>query len=255
MVLLLVSLFKIVSIIEDDIEADLEFEELAELVDNEEQLAEGTLPANSAAPMDTDSKILPQYRELYQENPDLAGWVQIEGTNLDYPVMYTPDDQEFYLRRAFDQSYSVSGTPFMGQGSSLDPQSDNLILYGHNISSKTMFAALLNYKNETFWREHPCIRFDTLFQAGEYEVLSAFPIDVTPGNGHFQFYKYVDFDTVDERQDFIACCKQLSLYETGVSVEESDHLITLVTCSHHVKNGRFVVVAREKNNGESFQTP
>lgn len=250
-VLLLLSLVQITCIVKDSIQENAEFEELAQNVNNgEEQTAEradSTALSVPSSDADQAAEILRQYQALHEENPDFAGWIQIQGTKLDYPVMYTPDAPEYYLHRAFDRSDSASGTPFIGQGCSPDPQSDNLILYGHNMRNKTMFATLLAYRDEAFWRDHPSIRFDTLNKTGEYEVLAAFPIDVTPNNGHFAFYEEIDFETADERQGYVERCKQLSLYETGVNAGESEHLLTLVTCSYHDKNGRFVVVAREKS--------
>ncbi len=243
--LLLVSFSQIACIISGYVHADMEFAKLSEIAHTEEAPIDPSVPA---ATTDSDGAILPQYQALYEENPDLAGWIQIEGTRLNYPVMYTPNDPEFYLYRAFDRSNSSSGTPFIGQGCSLDPRSGNVILYGHNMKDKSMFASLLKYKDKQFWQTHPRIKFDTLFKTGEYEVLSAFYVDVTPQNGHFAFY---DIDTADEQQAFVEKCKQLSLYDTGVSASSEDHFLTLVTCSYHSKNGRFVVVAREKTGEAS----
>lgn len=246
-VLLLISCYKIIYIIKDDIKTDLCFEELAESVKEEACIEGSTIaPSHTLSGTNKISTILPQYQALYEENSDFAGWIQIEDTELNYPVMYTPDDPEFYLHRAFDHSDSISGTPFIGQGCSLYPKSKNLIVYGHNMKNKTMFATLLAYQEEQFWRDHPDIQFDTLFQTGEYEVMSVFFIDVTPNNGHFAFYDFIDLDTVEQYQEFVERCKELSLYETGVSATASDHFITLVTCSYHDINGRFVVVAKEK---------
>lgn len=116
-------------------------------------------------------------RQLWEKNQDLAGWLSIEGTAIDYPVMHTAQDEEYYLRRAFDRSNSVSGTPFLAAGCFTG--CGNYIIYGHNMKDGSMFAALLNYADDTFWEEHPTIRFDTLEETGTYQVLAAFYIDVS----------------------------------------------------------------------------
>lgn len=246
-VLLLISFYKIVYIVEDAIQTHLCFEELAESVKEETYVEKMMLgPSHTPSSTNKTSEILPQYQALYEENSDFAGWIQIEDTELNYPVMYTPDHPEYYLYRTFDHSDSMSGTPFIGEGSSLHPKSNNLIVYGHHMKNQTMFATLLEYQEEQFWREHPDIQFDTLFQTGTYEVMSVFFIDVTPNNGHFAFYDFIDLDTEAQYQEFLERCKQLSLYETGISATASDDFITLVTCSDYA-NGRFVVVAKEKS--------
>lgn len=247
-VLLLISFYKMVYIVGDEIQTHLCFEKLEECVKEEACREETTIePSHALSGTRKTDEILPQYQALYEENSDFAGWIQIEDTKLNYPVMYTPDDPEYYLHRAFDHSDSISGTPFIGASGSLKPRSTNLMIYGHHMKNHTMFATLLEYQKEQFWREHPDIQFDTLFQTGTYEVMSVFFIDVTPNNGHFAFYDFIDLDTVEQYQEFVERCKQLSLYETGVFATASDHFITLVTCSYHDINGRFVVVAKEKS--------
>lgn len=85
------------------------------------------------------------YAMLCEQNPHMAGWVKIDGTKLDYPVMFTPDEPEYYIHRAFDGSYAVIGVPFVGKGCTLEPPSDNIILYGHNMKTGTMFSTLSSY--------------------------------------------------------------------------------------------------------------
>ena len=109
---------------------------------------------------------------MYEQNPDLFGWICIEDTVLDYPVMHTPDDPEKYLRLSFEGETSTAGTPFMDAKCGID--SDNYIIYGHNMKNGTMFREILQYANKSYWQEHPMIRFDTLYEQGEYEVLAAF---------------------------------------------------------------------------------
>nr|WP_308545414.1 class B sortase [uncultured Lachnoclostridium sp.] len=172
--------------------------------------------------------------------------MQIEGTKLNYPVMYTPKEPDYYLHRAFDKSESISGTPFIGKGCTLNPRSKNVVIYSHNMKNGSMFKTLLSYNEKKFWEEHPVIRFDTLYEEAEYVIIAAFYIDVTPENGHFQFYNFLNFDTREEQEVFVEACKTQSLYETEVNIESETNFVTLVTCSYHSLNGRFVIVAKKK---------
>jgi sortase B len=215
-------------------------------------------PADAAAEQDTvmaetdaadpDDPVLAVYAQLHQENPDLAGWLYIEGTDLDYPVLYTPDDPEYYLRRAFDGSYAYSGSLFVGAGCT--PDGTNVIIYGHHMNSGTMFGELLNYKNVSYFNEHPTIHYDTLDELGEYEVLSVFYARVytSADTDVFRYYQYTDLSDESRFNEFVSQAKAASIYDTGVDAQYGDRLLTLSTCSYHTTNGRFVVVAKRKDD-------
>lgn len=194
--------------------------------------------------MATDPIMLPQYVSLYEKNTDLFGWLYIEGTSVDYPVMHTPDDPEFYLRTNFDGDYSVSGVPFMD--SDCFEGCGNYIIYGHNMKNGTMFNSILSYKDESFWREHPTIYFDTMYQSGEYEVVAAFYSKVynVDDTAVFRIYDYADLSDEQVFNEFMRQVTEATIYETGVVASFGDEFITLITCSYHVSNGRFVVVAK-----------
>ena len=217
------------------------FEKLEERVDAATASATAPPPGEeAAAPV-----MLPEYATLYEENPDLFGWVQIEGTKLDYPVMYTPDEPEYYLRRAFDRSESISGVPFLD--ASWTEGCGNYLIYGHNMLSGAMFAALLSYAQSDFYEEHPIIRFDTLFDRGKYEVIAAFYSKVYDAGDQnvFRYYQYTDLSAPERFQEYMSQVKDAALYDTGVTAQYGDQLLTLSTCSYHTDNGRFAVVARK----------
>ena len=188
--------------------------------------------------------VLAKYRLIYQENPDLAGWIHIDGTKIDYPVMSTPQDKEFYLHRGFDKNESFSGVPFLDTDSSLD--GNHTVIYGHNMKNKTMFATLFNYKSKEFWKEHPTIQLDSLYEERIYEVMGVFysKIYSKQETGGFRYYEYVQLPTQEKFEEYCYQVKKASLYDTGVRAEKDDQLLTLSTCSYQVKDGRFVVVAR-----------
>lgn len=123
----------------------------------------------------------------------------------------------------------------------------NAIIYGHNMKDGSMFAALLNYADDTFWEEHPTIRFDTLEETGTYQVLAAFYIDVSLSEDGvaFPFYEYTGLRDEAIFQEYLAQVGDRALYSTGVTAEFGEQLLTLSTCSYNTSDERFVVVAKQ----------
>lgn len=122
----------------------------------------------------TGNIFLPQYQALYAQNTDLAGWIQIDGTNINYPVMQSKHDPDFYLKHNFEKADSPHGCPYVQANCDLQTPSDNILVYGHNMKDGTMFSDLLQYKRESFWEQHRIIRFDTLTAQAEYTVMAVF---------------------------------------------------------------------------------
>lgn len=183
--------------------------------------------------------------ELYAANNDFVGWLRIDDTQINYPVMLCKEDAEYYLYRDMEGKNSSSGVPFLGSG--CDLSSDNIIIYGHNMKNGTMFADLLRYDEEDFWREHQTISFDTLEETGNYEVIAAFREEIhgQEETGVFRYYTYGGTLTEEQFQEYAKNIRRLSLYDTGKEAVYGERLLTLSTCSYHKANGRFVVVARK----------
>lgn len=189
--------------------------------------------------------VLAEYAALAQQNEDMAGWLWIEGTQIDYPVMHTPGDPEFYLRRNFEKKRAVSGSLFLdGQCS---PEGDYALIYGHHMKDGSMFGGLDQYQNPEYAQEHPVIRFDTLNELREYEVIAAFfsRIYRGPEPGAFLYYRYTDLSEPAVFEEYFRQLEGAALYDTGVEAAFGDRILVLSTCSYHTKNGRFVVVARQ----------
>lgn len=201
-----------------------------------------------SGPETNDPQILAKYRTVYGMNQDMYGWLSIDGIPFSYPVMYTPEEEERYLRRGFDGSYARSGVPFIDKD--CQPGTANYVIYGHNMTNGTMFAQLLAYEDQEFWKEHPVIGFDTLYEEGEYEIISVFysRVFMTYEKNVFRFYNYTDLSDPDVFSEYVGNVMELSLYDTEVDVRYGDELITLITCSYEsgVPNERFVVVARKR---------
>lgn len=228
------------------------FRELAEQVKLNAEPIEEYIPEETGENEDTEEEeavMLDKYAVLFGQNPDLFGWINIEGTVLNYPVMYTPEEPDKYLNLDFYGQNSKSGVPFLED--TCTPESDNLIIYGHNMKNGTMFHELFRYEKKDYWEEHPVIRFDSLYKEQEYEVLAAFYDRVYYKHENvFKFYKFTDAQNKEEFDNAVWNFRNKALYDTGVTANYGDQLITLVTCAYHVENGRFVVVARKCEDRE-----
>ena len=203
-------------------------------------------PITAATTPPTEPReILHRFLELYQKNPDLAGWLTIPGTRIDYPVMYSPDEPERYLHANFEVSYSFAGLPFID--AACDPESGNRIIYAHNMLDGSMFRTLLKYQQKDFWQRNPVISFSTLYEEQEYEVVAAFYDKVyKKTDTNFKFYQFYDTSDQSRFDEAMAYYREHALYDTGVTAQCGDLFLTLVTCAYQTENGRFVVVARKK---------
>ncbi len=220
-----------------------------DVIQTDTQEGENDRQTTTDASLPAEPVMLPHLEELYSQNPDLAGWIKIPDTVVDYPVMYTPEDGEKYIYADFKGKFNVAGLPFMEDDCSMDPESDNLIIYGHNMKNGSMFASLLKYKKESYWKEHPVILFSTLYEEREYEIIAAFYDRVYyQYEDCFKFYQFINARDKGHFEEAMTYYSENALYDTGVTAEYGDRLITLVTCAYHMENGRFVVVAREKVN-------
>ncbi|MGN0153785.1 MAG: class B sortase [Lachnospiraceae bacterium] len=191
-----------------------------------------------------------KFQKLYEENHDFIGWIQIADTNVDYPVMYTPNDSEngqYYIHRDYSGSYSAAGLPFIDKNCDLIIPTDNIIIYGHNMNSGKMFHDILKYEDEEFYRNHKTFTFDTIYGDGDYEVVAMFYGQILPEESEeFKYYEFVNAGTEEEFMDFVKNVKEMSIIDTGVEVSYGDSLVTLSTCAYHVEDGRFAVVAKKK---------
>lgn len=183
-----------------------------------------------------------KYAAVYEQNTDFVGWVSIPGTGIDYPVMQTVNEPNYYLKRGFDKGYSDYGVPYVQENCILGI-SDNVVIYGHHMNNGTMFADLCKYESRDFYEAHKTIYFDTLESFGTYEIVAVFKTVAYSESG-FKYYHFVDAESEADFAEFIDRCKALSLYDTGVTAEYGDRLLTLSTCEYSRTNGRMVIVAK-----------
>ena len=187
------------------------------------------------------AKAYEKYGVLYEQNNDFVGWIQIDGTNINYPVMQTPDNPDYYLKHSFEKTWSDYGVPYLDEACVIG-QSNNLVIYGHHMSNGSMFCDLELYSDPAFCMEHPVIRFDTLSSFGEYEVIAVFRY-----NTNQETFRYDREVNMDETRFswFMEQVHARELFSTGKDASFGDQMLTLSTCEYTYKNGRLVVVARK----------
>lgn len=193
----------------------------------------------------SQSSVQPTSRNLYLENSDMVGWILIEDTNIDYPVMQTPADPNYYLKHDFERNYTDYGCPFMQADCDALAPSDNLIIYGHNMKDGSMFADLAKYGSKDFWQSHKTVRFDTVLGNCAYEIFAVIHTTVQADDADaFPFYRFVDAAAPEDFAAFVSACKARALYDTGISAQYGDKLLTLSTCDNITDNGRWLVIGK-----------
>ena len=229
-----------------------QYRELAQLVQQVQQTTQESMPeeettANLVELEDPKTgeavRVLAQYAGIYTMNRDMVGWIRIDGTQINYPVMHRPEDRDYYLHRDFYEKDSMDGAIYVREECDVFLPSDNVVIYGHRMNSGAMFADLLEYKDAGFYAEHPYIQFDTLQQQHTYQIVAAFTISAAVDNG-FQYHLFTNAATEAEFDQYMTQCKARSLYDTGVDAAYGDKLITLSTCEKGNSDRRMVVVAK-----------
>ena len=207
------------------------------ILNDDNDNASGTLSENKTG------KPLPQYEDIYAKNSDFVGWLCIPNTRIDYPVMLTPNEPEYYLHRSFDKSDSQSGTPFIGKDGTAD--SDCFIVYAHNMKNGTMFGTLDSYANEDFWRENKTFSFNTLYEYREYEVFAAVKTEILHADENgLRYYNCAGELSEADYKELEEWLSANSIYDTGISPAYGEQILILSTCSYHTTDGRFVVAAK-----------
>ena len=229
-----------------------EFDQLSQMVQQAQQNAatEPTLPPTvpetteaETVPTETEPKeMLPGYAELYAKNSHTVGWLRIDGTKINYPVMQTPASPDYYLKRDFNRQESSRGCLYVREACDVFAPSDNVTIYGHMMADGSMFADLHDYVNPFYWDKNNIVCFDTLYECHEYRIFAVFKTTATLGQG-FAYHQMEDAADQQEFDDFIAKCKELAFYDTGITPQYGDKIICLSTCEYSQDNGRLVVAA------------
>ena len=253
-ILITLSIIYIINIFLDKKQAIQESKLLDKIEINENQVNETiteetvneSTQENIEETINQENERILKVQKLQEENPDIVGWLEIEGTSINYPVLQG-DDNEYYMTHNYKKQKSKNGSIFLTKDYNWSIPSSNLLIYGHNLSNGTMFQELLKYEKEDFYKKHPIIRFTTNNEDAEYEIISAFKSRVyyKSEKNVFRYYYFVNAKTEAEYNEFVQNAKKASLYNIDKTAQYGDQLITLSTCSYHVEDGRFAVVGRK----------
>lgn len=210
-----------------------------ETVENEVYAAE---PIQEIGP-----QVLPEFQALYEQNSDLAGWLKIEGTNVDYPVMQpVAQSSDFYLNHDFDGKEDINGSLFLDSRNVLSEPNDNMIIYGHNMKSGMMFGELKQYLEPQYWREHRKVTFNTIYEKAEYEIVAVCLSKVAEDKaGEFKYYDFIDAGNKKAFRRFVKNIKKLNIMDEEIDLSYGDKLLTLSTCNSYTEDGRLFLVAKK----------
>ena len=212
------------------------------------------------AEVETDDykEMLPIYQDMHMQNNDFVGWLSVINTKIDYPVMQTPDDEQYYLYRNFKKKDSAAGALFASAHSNLSTPSDIVTIYGHNMRIGTMFGKLGKFRDPEYLPEHKYLRFDTLMERHTYEICALFTVSVaydSEGNIEFGYHDVIDFPGEDAYNKYMEKVRLFSLYDTGVEYQYGDKFILLSTCEYTKNEGRLVIMAKKIPNEQAPEFP
>lgn len=189
--------------------------------------------------------VLPEYEEFLSQNPDLVGWLTIQGTKVDYPVVQKTEDNDYYLNHSFDGSEDSAGTIYVDYRSDIVNPTTNTMVYGHNMKNGTMFGSLKNYLQEDFFKEYRYIQFNTIYEHRLYQVVSVGLSEVAyQDENSYRYYNFIQANNMEEWQEFVDNVSSLAIYQSDVTLEPSDEILTLSTCNSYTEDGRLFIVAK-----------
>mgnify|MGYP004649626353 CR=1 FL=1 len=176
---------------------------------------------------------------LISQNSDCIGWITIDNTAVDYPVMHTPEWPQKYLRMNFYQQYSDSGVPFLDYRCTLE--SDNLIIFGHNMRNGTMFSSLREYLNDGRLSSNPTILLETEDGAHEFTIFAVACVDKLDS-----WYSFINAESGEDFNEAVQRIVRNAYYTNGDAPEYGDRLLTLSTCYGSTKSSRLIIISKEE---------
>lgn len=201
---------------------------------------------------------LPEYKELKLQNDDFVGWLTVDGTKVDDPLMQTIEDKDYYLNRDFDKRESKEGTLYISDISDLYEPTDVINVYGHNMKNRKRFGSLREFEDSDFTKKHDKIWADSLDIRREYEVTYVLRIRVNvPEGDPFPYYSYSNFENEEDFDGFVKQCEEYSIYDIDKTVAYGDKFIMLTTCEYTWADGtgRLVVVGKDITKPEKPEEP
>lgn len=195
----------------------------------------------------TPPPILEEYTALHDQNSEMTGWLKIDGTPIDYPVMQsTKDAYDFYLTHAFDKSDDLNGTLFVDARNNIIDRDTNLIIYGHNMKSQKMFGSLKHYLDQSYLNAHPTIQFNTIYEKANYQIIAVCLSKVEyQDDDSFRYYNFLKADNEAAFNDYLANIRQMEVFGKDIDAKYGDKLLTLSTCNNYIEDGRMFIVAKK----------
>ena len=204
--------------------------------------AEATTPKEETTTQNLT--VLPEYAELIQQNPEMVGWISIDDTEINYPVVQK--DNTYYLTHGFDQSNNTNGSIFMDERCSIVSPTINTIIYGHNMKSGMMFGGLKNYLQAGYLESHKYIQFNTIYEKRTYEIVAVCLSEVQyQDEDAYRYYDFITSTSAQDLQDFVENVDTLAVYGNADGLTLQDKLLTLSTCNSYTEDGRLFVVAKQ----------
>ena len=205
--------------------------------------------SDPASKEDLRAAMMEKYGALYDRNSDFIGWLSIDGTDISYPVMQTPDEPERYLEMDFDGNFDYHGTLFVDARCSLDPEtvSTDTIIYGHHMKDGTMFGSLPSYEDAGYCQDHAIIHFDTLDRPGTYRLFAVILDQAAEvGSDHEEdiYYNFIDAEDEAALAAYLENMQKAAVYYDDENAPKfGDEILTLSTCNYHVTDGRLALIA------------
>jgi sortase B len=195
----------------------------------------------------TPPPILEEYTSLHDQNSEMTGWLKIDGTPIDYPVMQsTKDAYDFYLTHAFDKSDDLNGTLFVDARNNIVDRDTNIIVYGHNMKSQKMFGSLKHYLDQSYLNAHPTIQFNTIYEKATYQIVAVCLSKVEyQDDDSFRYYNFLKADNEAAFNDYLANIRQIEVFGKDIDAKYGDKLLTLSTCNNYIEDGRMFIVAKK----------
>lgn len=191
-----------------------------------------------------DLTVLPEYEELLQQNPDLVGWISIDDTTINYPVVQR--DNTYYLEHSFEGKENANGTIFADERCDVVNPTTNTIIYGHNMKSGMMFGELKNYLQDGYLQNHNVIHFNSIYEYGNYEIVAVCLSEVQyQDESEYRYYNFITATTDSDLQKFIDNVNQLAVFGEANSLSKNDRILTLSTCNSYTEDGRLFLVAKQ----------
>ena len=181
---------------------------------------------------------------LYKKNKDLTGWLRINGSEINYPIMYRDDDNDYYLQHDFFGNEDRNGLLVLDKRCNYDLSDNHLLIHGHNMRSGALFGTLKYYKDDAYMRKHQAVELDTPNEQRFYEVIAVVDTTANGEKNGFNYANYINLNDKETFDSYVANLKARSMHQIAATATYGDQLLTLSTCDYTMKNGRLLVVAK-----------